>query len=116
MPVVPPIEGYRGQLLVARNDHDPHDLTDMFQTDSHVIRIVGRSFQMRVWNSYQETERIREKERKRQEEYDAERAQRVNAEVERRRKVMQEIRILQRPRMFGTRTSWRSSCGSSLTN
>jgi len=91
MPVIPPTEAHRGQLLVARDDHDSHDLTDMFQTDSHVIQIVGGSTQLQVWNNYQETERIREKERKRREQYDAERAQRVNAEVERRRKALRDV-------------------------
>lgn len=95
MSVIPPIEAYRGQQLVARDDHDPHDLTDMFQTDSHVIRIVGGSLPMRMGNDYQETEQIREKERKRRHKYDAERAKRVNAEMERRRKAMHDIRALQ---------------------
>lgn len=67
MPVIPPTEAYRGQMLVAQDDHDPHDLTDMFQTDSDVIRIVDGSTQLQIWHEYQETERIREKEQKRRE-------------------------------------------------
>ena len=96
MPVLAPVEGLgRGHVVVARDVHDPHDVTDMLQTDPHVIRIVGRMPIADVWHDYRKSERAREAERERRAVFDTAKAERQRAERIRRNKAEHEIRTMQ---------------------
>lgn len=79
-----PIELYRGCVV---RSHDGHDITDMLQTDSHVIRVVGRLPTTDVVDHKSEEQR--------RVEFDAHKAVRVEAEKLRRRQADLAVRTMQ---------------------
>lgn len=78
------IELYRGCVVRSR---DGHDITDMLQTNSHVIRVIGRLPTTDVV--------ARESEEQRRVEFDAHKAARVEAEKLRRYQADLELRTMQ---------------------